>query len=61
MEFSRILRLVEFSKFFRHRVDNSGNLRVQFGVRVIYYKAFLLAIRGSKQKLKIIPINNYFI
>ena len=57
MEFSGILKLVEFSGFFRHRVDNSGNLmlidfskfpRFQFRVRVVYYRAFLFTIRGSK-------------
>ena len=57
MEFSRILRLVESSGFLRYRIDISGNLRLvdlgrfprfQFGVRVVYYKAFLLITGGSK-------------
>ena len=51
------LILVEFGGFFRYRVDISRNLRLmdfsefprfQFGVRAVYYKAFLLIIRGSK-------------
>ena len=40
------------SGFFRYRVDISGNLnrfpRFQFGVKVVYYKAFLLIIKGGK-------------
>ena len=54
MEFSRIVRLVEFSKFLRCKVNISGNLRLskffkfQFRVRAVYYKAFLLIIGGSK-------------
>ena len=58
------------SKFLRHRVDINKNLRLinlnkffkfWFKIKVAYYKAFLLIIRGSKQKLKVILINNYFI
>ena len=52
MEFGGILRLVESSKFLRYRVDIGGNLsgfpRFQFRIRVIYYKAFLLVMGGSK-------------
>jgi hypothetical protein len=57
VEFSRILRLVESSRFLRYRIDISRNLRLvdlsgfpkfQFRVRVVYYKAFLLIIGGSK-------------
>ena len=57
MDISGILMLVEFGKFLRRRVDTDGNLRLvnpsgffrfQFGVRVIYYRVFLLIIRGSK-------------
>ena len=70
VEFSRILRLVEFSRFLRYRVDISRNLRLvdlsrfprfQFRVRAVYYKAFLLIMGGSKQKLKVILINSYLI
>jgi hypothetical protein len=48
---------VEFSKFLKRGVDIGGNLRLidfseflrfQFRVKVVYYKAFLLIIRGSK-------------
>ena len=57
MEFSGIIRLVESSRFLRYKVDISGNLRLvdlnrsskfQFKVRVVYNRAFLLAIGGSK-------------
>ena len=59
MEFSRILRLVESSRFLRYRVDISGNLRLvdlggfprfyfRFRFRAVYYKAFLLIIGGGK-------------
>ena len=70
MKFSGISGLVKFSKFFRRRVDINGNLRLidfsgfskfQFRVKTVYCKIFLFIIRGSKQKLKIILINNYFI
>ena len=48
---------MEFSEFFRRRVVISRNLRLmdlsgfpkfRFGVRVVYYKAFLLIIGGGK-------------
>ena len=67
VEFDRIIRLVEFSKFLRYRVDISGNFRLsgfskfQFRVKAVYYRAFLFIIGGGKQKLKVISINNYFI
>ena len=57
MEFSRILKLVEFSRFLRYRVEISRNLRLvdlsrfsrfQFRVRAVYYKTFLLITGGSK-------------
>jgi hypothetical protein len=54
VKFSKIVRSVEFSGFLRYRVDIGGNLRLsrfpkfQFRVRVVYYKAFLLVIGGSK-------------
>ena len=57
MKFGRIPRLVESSKFLRHKVDISGNLRLmdfsgflrfQFRVRMVYYRTFLLTIRGGK-------------
>ena len=57
VEFSGIIRLVESSGFLRYRVDISGNLRLMdlsgffkfwFGVRVISYRAFLLAMGGGK-------------
>ena len=59
MEFSRILRLVESSGFLRYRVDISRNLRLvdlgrfprfyfRIRFRAVYYKAFLLIIRGGK-------------
>ena len=57
VKFSEVPRLVESSKFLRHRVDISRNLRLinlnkfprfQFRVKVVYYRAFLLIIRGSK-------------
>ena len=52
VEFSRILRLVESGGFLRYKVDISGNLsglpRFRFRVKVVYYKAFLLIIKGSK-------------
>ena len=70
VEFSRIIRLVESSGFLKCRIDISRNLRLmdlsgfpkfQFRVRVVSYKAFLLATGGSKQKLKVILINNYLV
>ena len=57
IKFNRILRLVEFSKFLKYRVDISRNLRLinlskfpkfQFGFKVIYYRAFLFIIKGGK-------------
>ena len=57
VEFGGIFKLVEFSGFFRCRVNISGNFRLvdfsgflifQFRVRVVYYKAFLLTIKGNK-------------
>ena len=57
IEFGGIPRLVKSSKFLRYGVDISGNLKLidfsgffkfQFRVRIVYYKTFLLAIRGSK-------------
>ena len=54
MEFSGIPALVESGKFLKYRVDFSGNLRLNkffkfwFRVKVVYYKAFLLTIGGSK-------------
>ena len=59
MEFSRILRLVESSRFLRYRVDISRNLRLvdlsgfprfyfRFRFRAVRYKAFLLIIEGGK-------------
>jgi hypothetical protein len=70
VEFSGVPRLMESNKFLRHRVDISRNLRLidfskflkfWFRVRAVYYKTFLLATRGSKQKLEVILINNHFI
>ena len=54
MEFSGIVRLVKSSKFLRCRVDINKNLRLSrffkfwFGVKVVYYKAFLLTMGGGK-------------
>ena len=59
MEFSRILRLVESSRFLRCKVDISRNLRLidlgrfsrfyfRFRFRVVRYKAFLLITGGGK-------------
>ena len=52
VEFNRILGSVEFNKFLKYRVDISGNLsgfpRFWFKIKVVYYKAFLLIIRGGK-------------
>ena len=57
MDFSGIPRLVESSEFLKYRVDISGNLRLinlsgfpkfQFRIRVVYYKAFLFIMGGSK-------------
>ena len=49
--------MVEFGRFLRYKVDISGNLRlIDFSgfsrfwlrVRAVYYRVFLLVIRGSK-------------
>ena len=59
MEFSRILRLVESSRFLRYRIDISRNLRLEdlgrfprfyfrFKFRAVYYKIFLLITEGGK-------------
>ena len=51
---SGYLILVEFSGIFKYGVDIGGNLRLSrfpkfwFKIRVVYYKAFLLAIGGGK-------------
>ena len=70
VEFSRILRLVESSRFLRRGVDISRNFRLvdlsrssrfQFRVRAVGYKALLLITGGGKQKLKVVLINYYLI
>ena len=57
MEFSGVPRLVESNKILKYGVDIGGNLKLidfseffkfQFRVKAVYYKAFLLIIRGSK-------------
>ena len=57
MEFSKIPRLMKFSEILKYKVDINRNLRLidfskfpkfQFRVKVVYYKVFLLVIRGSK-------------
>ena len=57
IEFDGISRLMEFSKFFKYRVDIGGNFRLinfsgffkfWFGVRMVYYKIFLLIIKSGK-------------
>ena len=57
VKFSGIIRSVESSKFLKYKVDISRNLRLmdlsrfpkfQFGVRVVFYKAFLLVTGGGK-------------
>ena len=54
VKFSGIVRLMESSRFLRCGVDIGGNLKLsrflkfQFRVKVVYYKAFLLIIEGSK-------------
>ena len=54
VEFSGIVKSVKSSGFLKYRVDISENLRLSgflkfwFKVRVVYYRAFLLAIGGSK-------------
>ena len=57
VEFGGVPRLVKSSKFLRHGVDISKNLRLidlnefprfWFRVKAVHYRAFLLVIRGSK-------------
>ena len=54
MKFSKIIKSVKSSGFLRCGVDISGNFRLnrfpkfQFRVKVIHYKAFLLATGGGK-------------
>ena len=57
VKFNRIIRLVEFNKFLKYKVDISKNLRLidlsgfskfQFRVKVISYKVFLFVIGGGK-------------
>ena len=48
VEFGRIPRLVESSRFFGYRVDVSRNLRLRFRVRATYYRVFLFITRGGK-------------
>ena len=57
VEFSGIIRLVESGGFLRCKVDISGNLRLVdfsgflkfwFRIKVVSYKAFLLATGGGK-------------
>ena len=54
MEFSGIIRSIKSSGFLKYGVDISENLKLsgfpkfQFRVRVVYYRAFLLTIGGSK-------------
>ena len=68
IKFGGIPGLIKSNKFLRHKIDISRNLRLinfsrfprfQFRVKVVHYRTFLLIIRGGKQKLKVIPINNY--
>ena len=57
VEFSGIIRSVKSGEFLRYKVDISRNLRLidlsgfskfWFRVRVVFYRTFLLAIKGSK-------------
>ena len=57
IKFSGIPKLVKSSRFLKHRVDISGNLRLinfsrflkfQFRVKMVHYRTFLLIIRGGK-------------
>ena len=57
VKFSKVPGLVESGGFFRRGVDISGNLRLMdlsefprfwFGVKAVYYRAFLLVIRDNK-------------
>jgi hypothetical protein len=47
VDISGIFMLVEFGGILG-LVDLSGSPRFQFGVRAVYYKAFLLIIGGGK-------------
>ena len=54
VKFSGIIRSVKSSGFLKYKVDIGGNLKLskfskfQFRVKVVYYRAFLLTIGGSK-------------
>ena len=57
VKFGGVPKLVKSSGFLRHGVDINGNFRLidlskfsrfRFGVKAVYYRAFLLIIRGSK-------------
>ena len=57
IKFSKIFRLVKSSKFLRRGVDINKNFRLidfsrfskfQFKIKVVYYRAFLLIIKGGK-------------
>ena len=57
VEFGEVPRLVKSGKFFRRKVDISGNLELidfsrfpkfQFRVKIVHCRTFLLAIRGGK-------------
>ena len=57
IKFSGISRLVKFSKFLKYKIDISKNLKLidfskfpkfQFRVKIVYYRIFLLTIRGGK-------------
>ena len=51
----KYLILVKFSK------NLNRFLKFWFRIKIVYYRVFLFIIKGSKQKLKVILINNYFI
>ena len=54
VKFSGIVKLIKFSGFLKYKIDINRNIRLnkfskfQFRVKVVHYKAFLLATRGSK-------------
>ena len=57
VKFGGVSKLVKSNKFFRRGVDISRNFRLinfskfpkfRFRVRAVYYRVFLLIIRGSK-------------
>ena len=57
VEFGRIIRLMESSRFLRYRVDISRNLRLmdfsgflkfRLRVGVVCYKIFLFIVKGNK-------------